>query len=122
MRTHADFGRHPLTAWKKWTKEVNKLVMKCFNKSDPSKRGYRKRMMNIWGEIGVFNIREQSLADQSRVIRTDELLSKVELEEIQREVEREKQPEEVKNATEDRRRNDEVEIEDEREGDGESIM
>ena len=36
-RTPADFGHHPMTARKKWTKEVNKLVTKCFYKSDPSK-------------------------------------------------------------------------------------
>ena len=50
------------------------------------------------------------------------MLSKVELEEIQRKVEREEQPKEVKNATEDQHRNDEVEIEDEREWNGESIL
>ena len=111
-----------MTARKKWTKEVNKLVMKCFYKSDPSKRGYRWRMMNIWREIRVFNIGEQRLADKGRVIRTNELLSKVELEEIQREVEREKQPEEVYSATEDQHRNVEVEVDDEREGNGESIL
>ena len=50
------------------------------------------------------------------------MLSKVELEEIQREIDRKKQPEEVNNATEDQHRNDEVEIEDEREGNGERIL
>ena len=30
VRTQAGFGRHPMTTRKKWTKEVNKLVMKCF--------------------------------------------------------------------------------------------
>ena len=41
-----------------WTKEMNKLVMKCYLKSDPSKRGYRKRMLAIWNEIGVFETTE----------------------------------------------------------------
>ena len=51
VRAQADFGRRPMTVRKKWTKEVNKLVMKCFYKSYPSKKGYRSRMMNIWREI-----------------------------------------------------------------------
>ena len=70
----------------------------------------------------MLNIGEQRLADQSGVIRTNELLSKVELKEIQGEVEKETQPEEVNNATEDRHRSDEVEIEDEIEGNGEGIL
>lgn len=82
-------SRYPTTARMKWTKEVNKLVIKCFYKSDPNQRGYRKRMINIWKEIGVFDITEQRLADQSRAIRTNGWLSEMEMEEIQREIERE---------------------------------
>ena len=33
----------------------------------PSKRGYRKRMIGIWKEIGVFEISEQRLADQASI-------------------------------------------------------
>ena len=64
-------GRHHTTARMKWTKEVNKLVIKCFYKSNQSQRGYRKRMIKIWKEIGVFDTTEQRLADQSRAIRTN---------------------------------------------------
>ena len=54
-------GRYPATASNrgariKWTKELNKLVMKCYIKSDPSKRGFRKRLFSIWNEIGVFEL------------------------------------------------------------------
>eukprot|EP00112_Aurelia_sp_Birch-Aquarium-sp1_P004156 Seg1472.5 transcript_id=Seg1472.5/GoldUCD/mRNA.D3Y31 product="hypothetical protein" protein_id=Seg1472.5/GoldUCD/D3Y31 len=89
MVTQRGPGRYPTTARMKWTKEVNKLVIKCFYKSDPNQRGYRKRMINIWKEIGVFDITEQRLADQSRAIRTNGWLSEMEMEEIQREIERE---------------------------------
>ena len=91
VRTQADPGRHPMTARKRtsraaWSKEVNKIVMKCFYKSEPSKRGYRKRMFAKWQEIGVFNVSEQRLADQVRAIKNNNFLSNVELEEIEREI------------------------------------
>ena len=39
--------RHPTTAGPtrtNWTKELNKLVMRCYLFDDPTKRGFRKRM------------------------------------------------------------------------------
>ena len=39
-------------------------------------------MIAIWREIGTFELTEQRLVDQARVIRTDEWLTKVELEKI----------------------------------------
>ena len=47
-------GRNPYTVMLRWSKEVNKLVMKCYIQSDPRKRGYLKRMVTIWAEKGVF--------------------------------------------------------------------
>ena len=82
-----DFGRHQATARMKWNKEVNKIVMRCFYRSEPAKRGYRKRMLSIWNELGVFEITEQRLADQERAIRTNEWLSEIELEKIKRKIE-----------------------------------
>ena len=40
-------GRNQVTARMKWTKEVNKLVTKCYIKRDPSLRGYRRRMWTL---------------------------------------------------------------------------
>ena len=59
-------GRNPSTAKLRWTKEINKLVMKCCIRGNPSRRGCRKRMAAIWREIGVFEVTEQRLADQAR--------------------------------------------------------
>ena len=56
--------------------------MRCFYQSDPTRRGYQKRMIAIQRELGTFEITEQGLADQARVIRTNEWLTEVELEEI----------------------------------------
>ena len=53
----------------KWEKEVNKIVIECWIKSEPSKRKYRQGMKKIWDEIGVFPVTEQRLADQARQIR-----------------------------------------------------
>ena len=49
---------------RRWTKEENKLVMRCFYQNDPTRRGYQKRMIAIWREIGTFEITEQRLVDQ----------------------------------------------------------
>ena len=53
-------------------KEENKLLMRYFQQGDPIRRGYRKRMITIWREIGTFEIIEQRLVDQVRVIRRKE--------------------------------------------------
>ena len=47
-------GRNPYSVMLSWSKEVNKLVMKCYIQSDPSKRGYLTRMVAVWAEKGVF--------------------------------------------------------------------
>ena len=39
-------------------------------------------MIAIWRETGTFELTEQRLVDQARVIRTDEWLTEVELEKI----------------------------------------
>ena len=59
--------RHPeveMMVRRRWTKEENELVMRCFYQNDPTRRGYQKRMIAIWREIGTFEITEQRLVDQ----------------------------------------------------------
>ena len=51
-------------------------------------------MMKILRKIRVFKVTEQRLADQSRVIRTNDWLSEVELDEIQGKIKEEKNTEE----------------------------
>ena len=79
-------GRQQATARKTWNKEVNKRIMRCYIESNPSARGYRKRMLAIWKEIGVFEVTEQRLADQVRAIKVNGWLSEVEIEEIRRNI------------------------------------
>ena len=60
--------------------------MRCFYKSDPTRTGYRKQMIAIWRDIGTFEITEQRLVDQVRVIRANEWLTEVELQEIAKKI------------------------------------
>ena len=69
---------------KKWEKSVNKVVYECYLRSDPKKRGFRKRLKQIWDERGVFEVTEQRLADQARAIKVNNWLSDLEIEEIAR--------------------------------------
>ena len=67
--------RHPeveMMVRRRWTKKVNKLEMRCFYQSDSTRRQYQKRMINIWREMGAFEITEQRLIDQVKVVRTNE--------------------------------------------------
>ena len=81
-------SRHSATAAGKmeWKKEVNKIAMECYLRSEPKKRGFRKRMLGIWKEIGVFHLSEQQLAGQVLCIRNGKYLSDLEIEEIQRKI------------------------------------
>ena len=82
-------GRHQATARRGWEYQRNKMVMECYFKSRiPLIRGYRKRMHQYWTEKGGFEVTEQRLADQARQIRLKGWLSELEMEEIQREVQR----------------------------------
>ena len=86
-------GRYPATAMGEsrprktrcqWSLEENSMLIECYMKSIPEKRGYRQRMIKIWKEKGMFNVSEQRLADQVRVILKSDWLTTVELEEIKR--------------------------------------
>ena len=61
--------------------------MKCYLLSEPNKRVFRKRMHNVWKDIGVFELPEQKLAGQILAIKRNDRLSHTEIEEIKREIE-----------------------------------
>ena len=83
----------------KWNKEVNKVVMECFDRSKPFDeegkpvRGYRQRTFGEWRDRGLFKSTEQRVCDQARAIRENGWLSQLELEAIKRQVEDESQGE-----------------------------
>ena len=65
-----------------WTREENKLVLESYFSSNPSQRGYRKRMFEIWQECSTFQKTSQRLADQVRTITKKGWFSDLELLEI----------------------------------------
>ena len=76
-------GCHQNTARKKWTKEENKTAISCCLKATKeSKREYRKRMYNLWNEMGMFEIEEQHLACQVRSIFKNKRLTENEIQQL----------------------------------------
>ena len=82
-------GRYPATAAqesgsrkgrRKWSIEENSVLMECYFKSIPKKRGYRQRMLRLWDEKGMVKVNEQRLADQARTILKSKWFTAVEME------------------------------------------
>ena len=53
---------------KTWTREDYQLALQWYFRSNPSQRGYRKRMIEIWQECAKFQTTSQRLANQVRTI------------------------------------------------------
>uniref|UniRef100_A0A803TH41 Reverse transcriptase domain-containing protein n=1 Tax=Anolis carolinensis TaxID=28377 RepID=A0A803TH41_ANOCA len=69
----------------KYIMPENRTIMKCYYKSEPQRRGYQKRMHQLWKqEYPDSQITEPRLADQRRFIIRNKVFSEVELEEIQK--------------------------------------
>ena len=66
-----------------WSKEDNIQLMKLYYQSNPSRSGYRRRLHSLWMDADLFPRSEQQLADQARSIRVNNLLSDIDLLEIQ---------------------------------------
>ena len=60
--------------------------MECYLLSEPKIRGYRKRMLSLWLQKGMFRVSEQRLVDQANTIRRNSWMTKLEMEELEREV------------------------------------
>ena len=73
-----------------WTKTFNAAVMECYFLSIPVDeegkltRGHRRRMHNIWKERYGTELTEQHLCDQASIMRKNEWIIKLELENIRR--------------------------------------
>ena len=67
---------------KTWTREDNQLALQWYFRSNPSQRGYRKRMIEIWQECAKFQTTSQRLADQVRTIIKKGWFSDLEILEI----------------------------------------
>ena len=71
---------------RKWTSQENKIVMECYLLSEPKIRGYRKRMLSLWLQKGMFWVSEQRLVDQENAIRRNSWMTELEIEELERKV------------------------------------
>ena len=71
-------------SWKQakenWTKEEKRKLWKCYLRSKPKKRGYRKRMHGIWKQEGMKGVREQQLCDQRKQIEEKQCLEEIKME------------------------------------------
>ena len=70
---------------KKWTREDNPLALHCYFRSNPTQRGYRKRMIEIWQECASFQT-SQKLTDQVRTIIKKGWFSDLEILEIHQKI------------------------------------
>ena len=85
-----NIGRHHanpvISKRRKWTSQENKIVMECYLLSEPKIRGYRKRMLSLWQQKGMFWVSEQRLVDQANTIRRNSWMTELEIEELEKKV------------------------------------
>ena len=85
-----NIGRHHanpvISKRRKWTSQENKIVMECYFLSEPKIRGYRKRMLSLWLQKGMFWLSEQILVDQANTVRSNSSMTESEIEEMERKV------------------------------------
>ena len=85
-----NIGRHHanpvISKRRKWTSQENKVVMLCYLLSEPKIRGYRKRMLSLWQQKGMFWVSEQRLVDQANTICRNSWMTELEIEELERKV------------------------------------
>ena len=71
---------------RKWTSQENKIVMECYLLSEPKIRGYRKCMLSLWLQKGMFCVSEQRLVDQANIIGRNSWTTELEIKELERKV------------------------------------
>ena len=84
-----NIGRHAnpvISKRRKWTSLENKIVMVCYLLSEPKIRGYKKRMLSLWLQKGMFWVSEERLVDQGNTIRRKSCMTELEIEELERKV------------------------------------
>ena len=71
---------------RKLTSQENKIVMEFYLLSEPKIRGYRKYMLSLWQQKGMFWVSEQRLVDQANTIHRNSWMTELEIEELERKV------------------------------------
>ena len=87
---HGNTGHHHanpvISKGRKWTSQENKIVMQCYLLSEPKIKGYRKCMLSLWQQKGMFWVSEQRLVDQANTICRNSWMTELEIEELERKV------------------------------------
>ena len=60
--------------------------MECYLLSEPKIRGYRKHMLRLWLQKGMFWVSEQRLVDKANTIRRNSCMTELEIEDLERKV------------------------------------
>ena len=60
--------------------------MECYLLSEPKIRGYRKHILSLWLQKGMFWLSEQRLVNQANTIRRNSCMTELEIEELERKV------------------------------------
>ena len=60
--------------------------MECYLLSEPKRRGYRKRMLSLWLQKGMFWVSKQRLVDQTNTIRRNSWMTELQIEELEKKV------------------------------------
>ena len=60
--------------------------MESYLLSEPKSRGYRKRMLSLWLQKGIFWVLEEQLVDQANTICRNSWMTELEIEELERKV------------------------------------
>ena len=60
--------------------------MGCYLMSEPKIRGYRKPMLSLWLQKGMFWVSKQRLVDQANTIRRNSWMTELEIDELERKV------------------------------------
>ena len=85
-----NIGRHHanpvISKRRKWTSQENKIVMECYLLSEPKIGGYRKHMLSLWLQKGMFWVPEQRLVDQANTIRRNSWMTELQIEELERKI------------------------------------
>ena len=83
-----NIGRHHanpvISKRRKSTSQENKTALECYLLTELKIRGYRKRMLSLWLQKGMFWASEQRLVDQANTIRRNSWISELEIEELER--------------------------------------
>ena len=85
-----NIGRHHanpiISKRRKWTSQENEIVVECYLLSKPKIRGYRKRLLSLLLQKGMFWVLKQRLVDQANTIRRSSWMTELEIEELERKV------------------------------------